>query len=99
MLCIQYAKICGQYANAKLPFTAYDLVNAKYAFSQPKGKDTIYDQPAVAQALLKRFLAINEKSTLSKLGKDVLQAVEKGSKDLASASSALEKLLESSKAE
>lgn len=76
--------------------TAYELVDAKYAFDQPQGKDTIYDQPVVAQLLLKRFLATNEKSALSKLDKSVLQAVEKGAKDVASASSALEQLLKSS---
>lgn len=82
----------------RCPFAAYELVNGKYAFNQPKGKDALYDQPSVAQLLLKRFLAINEKSALSKLSQDVLQAVEKGSKDIAAASSALEKLLKSSTA-
>lgn len=71
-------------------------MNAKYAFRQPKGKDTMYDQPVVAQLLLKRFVSVNEKAALAKLSKDVLQAVEKGSKDVTSASSALETLLKSS---
>lgn len=56
----------------------------------------MYEQPVVAQVLLKRFLAANDKSALGKLDKAVLQAVEKGSKDLASASEALQKLLQSS---
>lgn len=78
---------------------AYELVDAKYAFNQPKPGETIYEQPVVAQLLLKRFLAVNSKSALSKLDKEILQSAEKGSKDVGSASSALEKLLQSSSSE
>lgn len=56
----------------------------------------MYEQPVVAQMLLKRFLLANDKAALGKLDKSVLQTVEKGSKDLASASEALQKLLQSS---
>lgn len=75
---------------------ANHLTDARYAFSQPKGEEKMYEQPIVAQALLKRFLAANDKAALGKLDKAVLQAVEKGSKELASASEGLQTLLQSS---
>lgn len=70
------------------------LVDAKYSYVPSKGKNVAYDQPDLAQAILKRFLSSNTKSALAKLEPSLLKSIQDATNTAHLASDALSSLVE-----
>ena len=88
----KFYKLPGDRFLTGLP--AHELVNGSYAYEKNDSSTAFYEQPTLAQAILRNFREVN-RTSLKRLDSSVFESVEQGARNLSAATGGLQALLAS----